>query len=598
MTGRARWIAFLAFAGLVTGIVRAQPNLTLFAASVYVWILVQWVIFEVIVGWQNRHMVFRRSVNDRTQDVDTLWQGRSAAVQLTMESKGIFTDLYIRDVLPEITELSSTPVKPLPALSADSDQKTSSLFGRFTKPRFTRQMQLQPNELQIDSYTRGCALRYYLRPRAAGKAVLPGVRLTFQDKLGFFRKQRLFPLPQTLRILPTYAQGADRSSAIKRHNALPRHGIHRMQRSGVGSELLELREYIPGDPPKSIAWKVSARREQLMTRTYESEVPIRVHLFVDGSISTRIGGFGRRLIDQINYVAASVAKAAIAVGDPVTCTLMDENRSRKLGWHTGDRGFLQLLRSLAEYSDAEPPEAIPLTRALVDRAYSVLREHFPDLFDVRYYSSPFYFFRNNRRRRKLVAFCGVLNQLTARQEYECLFDDQLLAIQLRRLLHNAGQAWLPPLYTQDLEKSGESAKNMLLVSESLNRAIAHARDNEMFVILADVMNSAPHLSAAVRSIKLAIAKHHRVCFVCPSTTFERPSLDAIIPDSTRVSDLLLAAEQTRCREFAQQLNRDLTRIGATVSFSGEHDAIQTVMSEIEAIRHGGMRGGHAARRHA
>ena len=41
---------------------------------------------------------------------------------------------------------------------------------------------------------------------------------------------------------------------------------------------------MPGDPPRTIAWKVSARRDRLITKEFESEVPVRCTLFLDTSV--------------------------------------------------------------------------------------------------------------------------------------------------------------------------------------------------------------------------------------------------------------------------------------------------------------------------
>ncbi len=180
------------------------------------------------------------------------------------------------------------------------------------------------------------SIRYAARILSAGKLKLPGMRLVIEDVYGLYLADRFFEAPRQYMVLPGYYESGEMRPTVKRHNSLPRHGIHRLQRSGMGSELLELREYVPGDPPKSIAWKVSARRDKLLTPQYESEVPVRVHLIVDGSVPTRIGGFGSRLLDQINYVAASVAQAAIAVGDPVDCLLVDESGAKRLPWFSGD----------------------------------------------------------------------------------------------------------------------------------------------------------------------------------------------------------------------------------------------------------------------
>ena len=65
--------------------------------------------------------------------------------------------------------------------------------------------------------------------------------------------------------------GVGKTATAKRHNLLPPPGVHRHRRPGSGGELLDLRDYLPGDPPKTIAWKVSARRDKLITREYERD---------------------------------------------------------------------------------------------------------------------------------------------------------------------------------------------------------------------------------------------------------------------------------------------------------------------------------------
>src|SRR5207302_354096 len=65
-------------------------------------------------------------------------------------------------------------------------------------------------------------------------------------------------------------------------------GMHRLYRPGSGSELLDLRDYQPGDPPRTIAWKVSARRDKLITKELEREVPVRCTLLLDTSRSVLV----------------------------------------------------------------------------------------------------------------------------------------------------------------------------------------------------------------------------------------------------------------------------------------------------------------------
>jgi len=127
---------------------------------------------------------------------------------------------------------------------------------------------------------------------------------------------------------------------------------------------------------------------------------------------------------------------------------------------------------------------------------------------------------------------------------------------------------------------------MKVVSHAMTRSLATAKDNEVYVVLADLLTCAPHLDQILPAVKLALAKHHRVAFVCPSSTFVRPSNEIIVPESDSIDDMLRATEQTRTRDFAEQLGRSLGRLGVPVAFSGEKSAIQMIIDEIEVSRDG------------
>jgi uncharacterized protein (DUF58 family) len=430
------------------------------------------------------------------------------------------------------------------------------------------------------------SLTYQANLAAAGRLNMPGVRLVLEDMYGLFREHRFREFPQTYRVLPGYYESGELRPTVKRHNSLPRHGIHRLQRSGMGSELLELREYVPGDPPKSIAWKVSARRDKLLTRQYESEVPVRVHLIVDGSVPTRIGGYGFRLLDQINFVAASVAQAAIAVGDPVDCLLVDESGWQRLPWFNGDRGLMELLKALADFSIKAPPTASAVTPYMKQTAMMLAHERYPELMDPRYNVVPFTFRSDYRRRFRLVSLIAALYDLSPRDQAACMLSDGPLAQPLQRLLVDIGMPWMAPVLPAPEEPTRQSQTRMEWISRAMLRSIMHAHDNEVFVILADLMSAATNLEALSRTVKLAIAKHHRVAFVCPTTTFMRPKAEAVLPRSQVVGDLLQAAERTRVRDCSLRLKRELSQWGAAVSFSGEQTAVRMLLAEIDTARTG------------
>jgi hypothetical protein len=76
-----------------------------------------------------------------------------------------------------------------------------------------------------------------------------------------------------------------------------RAGQRTVRQVGLGSDLREIREHIPGDPFKRIAWKATARMRKLMVREFESEIVVTHWLLLDVSSTMRAGGPGRSKLD-------------------------------------------------------------------------------------------------------------------------------------------------------------------------------------------------------------------------------------------------------------------------------------------------------------
>src|SRR5437868_690293 len=129
-------------------------------------------------------------------------------------------------------------------------------------------------------------------------------------RLRVFSRRTFLRGPLEYLVLPPLTDAEGRQRADKRFSTLPPPGIHRFRRPGTGSELLDLRDYRPGDPPKMIAWKPSARRDRLITKEYESDVPVRCVLFLDTSESMRLGPPGNTGLTRMASVASAVAQAS------------------------------------------------------------------------------------------------------------------------------------------------------------------------------------------------------------------------------------------------------------------------------------------------
>jgi uncharacterized protein (DUF58 family) len=108
--------------------------------------------------------------------------------------------------------------------------------------------------------------------------------------------------------------------------------------AGEGEQLKELREHVPGDPFKRIAWKASARRGQLLVREMEREERDVAWLVIDVSVELWAGDHGRAPLDVAIDELGGVAARHLAKGDRVGLVVF---ASRLRTWLPPGAGPLQ-----------------------------------------------------------------------------------------------------------------------------------------------------------------------------------------------------------------------------------------------------------------
>jgi uncharacterized protein (DUF58 family) len=108
-----------------------------------------------------------------------------------------------------------------------------------------------------------------------GRHRLPGLRITTRFPFGLFVKAGRIQANAEVIVFPALAAVA---AAID----VPGGGGHPRPRRGRGQELHNLREMRPGDDPRLVHWRVSARTGVTITREMEAEATADVRLVLEG----------------------------------------------------------------------------------------------------------------------------------------------------------------------------------------------------------------------------------------------------------------------------------------------------------------------------
>ena len=132
-----------------------------------------------------------------------------------------------------------------------------------------------------------------LVPTRRGARRAASVTLRYTGPLGLAARQRTREQPWTLQVLPTFASRRFLPEKLARLRQLDGAVVAPVR--GQGSEFDSLRGYVVGDDPRSIDWRATARRSDVVVRTWRPERDRQLVLVLDGgrTSAARVGGAPR-----------------------------------------------------------------------------------------------------------------------------------------------------------------------------------------------------------------------------------------------------------------------------------------------------------------
>ena len=602
LTVRSSILIFLSATGLAFGILVKQESVALTSLAILLLVWFQWVSFATMRRSNRRFRdSFRRSIDLQADATVTIVTDRSYEVELRFDLSKLRPGyrITIQDVVPDgfvVSGLSEivfeSPTKGFwPSLSIGGSGETESVDGQGIGQGGKR------------SGGRIARLKYMVETPVCGKFVFPGIKLEIADTIGFFRSQQFIAFEQTLTVLPFLIRPQTTVSVLK-HNNLQQHlGHHRHRSSGISSELHGIRDYRPGDPPRSIAWKATAKLGKIMTTEYENEVPVRATLLVD------LGGYqfeGRPLAsagDRAISTAASIARLLLADRDPVAALLVNDDKTIRVEHGCGERHLAKLMQFLIRFSDTRPP----LSHLRLSDLIRVVFEHallrFPDLMDEKYNHGrlPFSLFRFRTAEtdyflRPLAVLFEHLYRLPIGTAIRLQFDNRKMREYCLRyatdysLDSTSTSLALDPPYQDVGQWVNARNRNWLELSEKLNQLRAKAKENELFVIVAPEPHDVLSLELMESSIKKTVAAKHRCVFIAP----EAPAVPTNFSDPT-AARIFERYHGDDYRRAESDLGGRLQALGVAFARIDHPEIMQMVAAEIGMLQSGARRGAGRAR---
>ena len=145
--------------------------------------------------------------------------------------------------------------------------------------------------------------------------------------LGLAGRQRSFTVEGSIRSLPPFESRRHLPSRLAKLRELDGRAAVRVR--GQGTEFDSLREYVRGDDVRSIDWRATARRTNVVVRTWQPERDRRVVLVLDSSRTSaaRVGDIPR--LDSSMDAALLLSALAERAGDRVFLVAGDREVRRR-----------------------------------------------------------------------------------------------------------------------------------------------------------------------------------------------------------------------------------------------------------------------------
>ena len=103
------------------------------------------------------------------------------------------------------------------------------------------------------------------------------------------------------------------------------HGLHRSPYVGFSVEFASHHEYVPGDDPRHINWKLYARQHRLYVKEFDGDTNLNLYVLLDVSGSMACASLGRSKLHYAATLAAALAHLAIRQHDAAGVTLFADS---------------------------------------------------------------------------------------------------------------------------------------------------------------------------------------------------------------------------------------------------------------------------------
>ncbi|HUM98364.1 MAG TPA: DUF58 domain-containing protein [Chitinophagaceae bacterium] len=123
-------------------------------------------------------------------------------------------------------------------------------------------------------------IEYKLRPVTRGEYIFNDINVYVQAPLGLVKRRFTFAAQHTIKVYPSFVQ-MRRYQLLAVSNRLQEAGVKKIRRIGHSLEFEQIKDYVRGEDYRTINWKATARKGNLMVNNFTDERSQQVYCLIN-----------------------------------------------------------------------------------------------------------------------------------------------------------------------------------------------------------------------------------------------------------------------------------------------------------------------------
>ena len=178
-------------------------------------------------------------------------------------------------------------------------------------------------KLKIDA-GKNSEIEYSLRPVQRGEYVFGNVNIYVYSPLAIVKRRYIIEEEQLVKVYPSYMQ-MRRYQLLAVSNRLQEAGVKRIRRLGHSMEFEQIKEYVRGDDYRTINWKATARKSDLMVNNFTDERSQQIYCVINKGRIMKMPFDGMTLLDYAINASLVLSNVALVKHDKAGLITFAEN---------------------------------------------------------------------------------------------------------------------------------------------------------------------------------------------------------------------------------------------------------------------------------